>query len=65
MSSVYGKAYKPFARSPLQVRCRAIRFAAIDLPRHGSPTIVTTSGARSGHGDVVCVESFAIESGMK
>lgn len=39
-----------------------MRFAAIDLPRHGSPTIVTTRGARSGHGDVVCNDPFVIES---
>uniref|UniRef100_A0A2M4D7R3 Putative secreted protein n=1 Tax=Anopheles darlingi TaxID=43151 RepID=A0A2M4D7R3_ANODA len=38
------------ALSPRQLRWRATLCEASDLPRQGSPTMVTTSGARSWHG---------------
>lgn len=40
----------PLARSPFQPKWRAILWAANDLPRNGKPTMMTTNGARSGHG---------------
>lgn len=55
------------ADSPFQHKWRAILLAAKDLPRHGKPTIVTTSGARSGHGvvDTLIPIPFDIKSEKK